>query len=190
MKINLDRAKAGSILEIAEAIWDAYRAGATWDAAVSDVLADKVVEKYRYHIAAALRDKGVDFGDADTLDGDTLRRIIGDRVGVVIESWTPEALKVAFDGVMARQLSMRLGVTVDSVQDIEAVKAALLAAARDAVESGRASAFVSRAMIKKIRAKKAWVENGVPEKEDQQAVRNRWYQKKFRRTHRGVWREV
>lgn len=188
MKINLDRAKAGGALEIAEEIWAAHSAGMDWSDAASDVLADNIIKKYRGHIAAALREKGIPIEDGDTLDGDTLLRIVNERAGLTIEAWTPDAVKVALDSFMAGRLSSLLGVEVASVQDVPGLKQSLIDAAAAAVASGRANAFVSKAMIKKIRSVKAWKEGGVITEEEKRLTINRWYQKKFRRTHKGVWR--
>ena len=187
MKINIDRARAGSLLDIGEEVWTAHNAGASWSESTSQVLADKIIQRYRGHIAAALRSKGIEIADDESLDGDTLLRIINERVGLTIEAWNPDAVRAALDVFMAARLSGVLGVTIASVRDMDAVKQALIDAAAGAVESGRANAFVSRGMIKKIRAAKAWEEGAVPV-EDRRVTLSRWYQKKYRRTHKGVWR--
>ncbi len=187
MKVNLDRAKAGSLLDIAEELWAAHSAGASWSEATSEVLAERIIQRYRGHIAAALRSKGIEIADTDTLDGDTLLRIVNERSGLDIAALTPDAVRAALDAFMAARLSGVLGVEVASVQDVGAVKQSLIDAAASAVQSGRANAFMSKAMIKKIRVAKAWSAGGVVV-DERRATLARWYQKKFRRTHKGVWR--
>lgn len=187
MKVNLDRARAGSLLDIGGEIWAAHDAGAGWSDAVSEVLADKIITRYRGHIAAALRSKGVAIDDTETLDGATLLRLVNDRAGLSIAAWTPEAVRAALDAFMAGRLSDVLGVSVASVQDVGAIKQSLIDSAAAAVQSGRPNAFVSKSMIKKIRVAKAWNVGGVAVP-DRRATLARWYQKKFRRSHRAVWR--
>lgn len=190
MKINLDRAHAGSALEIADEIWSAHDAGMSWDDATSDVIADHIIQRYRGHIAAALRAKGVEINDDDTLDGDSLLRIVNARAGLDIQAWTPDAVRTALDRFMSARLSVLLGVEVGSVQDVATLKQSLLDAAAAAVVSGRATAFISKGMIKKMRMAKAWNDAGVLDAEQKRLTLNRWYQKKYRRSHKGVWREI
>lgn len=187
MKIHLERADAGTILDIAGEIWAAHSNGETWSDATSETLVNRIIMRYRAHIAAALRKHGIEVEDTDTLDGETLLRIINARTGLDIAAWNHDAVKAALDTFMAARLSEVLGVEVASVQDVDAIKQLLIDAAADAVQSGRANEFISRAMIKKIRAAKAWRDGGVV-KEDRAATLNRWYQKKFRRSHVAVWR--
>lgn len=187
MKIHIERANAGTLLDIGGEIWAAHSAGETWTDSMSQVLVDRIIQRYRGHIAAALRANGVELADTDTLDGETLLRIINERSGLDIQAWNVDAVKTALDTFMAARLSDALGVQVDSVQDVDAIKQSLMAAAADAVQSGRANAFISRAMIKKIRVAKAWNEGGVPV-DDRRKTLSRWYQKKFRRSHVAVWR--
>lgn len=190
MKISLNQAKSKSLIDIGEAIYDAHAlSGGSWSDAASDVLADRIIERYQVHISAALGRAGIVLNEGETLDGATLLRVVNERAGVDIQAWTPEAVRVAFDGFMSRRLSESLGVEVQSVQDLAGVKQSLIDAAAAAVQSGRGNAFIGRGMIAKIRAAKAWKEGGVPV-EDRRAVLSRWYQKKYRRSHKGVWRDA
>lgn len=189
MKVNLERVDAGTVLDLFERIWDLHSAGMSLDDAFSDVMADEIIQKYRPKIAAALRAKGVPIEDDDTLDGPTLLRIVNERAGLEIAAWTPDAVRVGLDAYMSRRLSAVLGVEVASVQDIAAVKQSLLDAAGAAVVSGRANHFISKMQIKKMRVAKAWKDGGVPV-EDRAVTLSRWYQKKYRRTHKGVWRDA
>jgi hypothetical protein len=186
MKVNLDRAKAGSLLDIGEEFYAAYQAGASFDQAANEVLANRIIERYRGHIAAALRSKGIEIADTDTLDATTLLTIINARTGLTISEWSPDAVKLALDAFMAGRLSDVLGVEVASVQDVDGIKQSLIDSASSAVQSGRPNAFMSKGMIKKIRQAKAWRDGGVPQ-DERRATLARWYQKKFRRTHKSVW---
>lgn len=189
MKVNLDRAKAAVLTEMVDEVFEAHKEGEAWGDAVSQVLIERVITKYQKHIAAALRSKGIEFGDDETLDGETLLRVVNERSGLDIAQWTPDAVKVALDAFMARKLSAQLGVEIASVQNIDDVKQLMINAAGEAVASGRATAFVSKAMIKKMRERRAWKLGGVLV-EDRRKTLARWYQKKFRRSHIAVWRDA
>jgi hypothetical protein len=174
-------------LDIGEEFYEAYKAGASFSQAANEVLANRIVERYRGHIAAALRDKGVQIADDETLDAASVLAIINERTGLQIAEWTPDAVKLALDEFMAGRLSDVLGVEVASVQDVDGIRQSLIDSASSALQSGRANAFMSRGMIKKIRAAKAWKDGGVPV-DERRATLSRWYQKKFRRTHKSVWK--
>ncbi len=187
MKIKLDRANASSLVDVVKEIVAAHENGEAWGDATSEVLIDRIIQRYSGHVTAALRAKGVPIEDGEVLDGAALLRIVNERSGLEIAEWTPGAIKTALDEYMARRLSDAIGVEIDSVQDLEAVKQALIDAAAEAVVSGRATAFISRAMIKRMRVAKAWQAGGV-EPDDRRKTLARWYQKKYRRSHVAVWR--
>lgn len=188
-KVALERAREGSLFDIYQSVMDARDAGATLSEAVIQELADRTLARYQKHLAAAFRRYGVNIGDDEVIDSTVLLRVINERAGTDIQHLTPDALMSGFDSVLSARASTLLGVEVSSVQNFDAVKAALVEGAVQAVQSGRATQLVSRALIKKVQAAKAWKNGNVP-KEDRKEFLSRWYQKKYRRTHKGEWRDA
>jgi superfamily II RNA helicase len=185
---NLDRAKAGSLFDVYESIRDKMEAGQTLSEAGQEALADRVVQRYSTHIKAAFRKYNFNLQDDEVLDSQTLVRCINEKSGMDIRSLTPDGVLAGVDKMISGRMSELLGVEVTTLTNLEAAKQSLINAAVQSVRSGRASALISKAMIKKIKEKKTWRDNGVSEVKSQ-AMLNAWYQKKFRRTHVGVWRE-
>ena len=188
MKIALDRAKAGAIDEIANRIWDYHSAGLDWTDAVQAEVVDQAVARYSKHIRAALRKYGFDLPEDEPVTADVLLQAINERTGLGIASLTPHGVSMAVDAAISGRVSDVLGVELATITSADQVKAALLASAREAVESGRATKLVSKTLIKKMRERRTWKVAGV-DKAEEKKIRARWYQKKYRRTHVGVWRD-
>lgn len=189
MKINLERAKAGNLLDLGEAIWDAYQDGGDFGNAVSEVLAEKMVERYQKRIAAALRAKGFDIEDDGTLDAETLRTLLNYRMGLSIEAWNPGAVAAAVDGLVRKKLGEELGLDVPEGVEPSQIKQLLIDRAIVELESGRGSEILGAHLVQGLTAARAWDAAGVPEAE-RKKILSRWYQKKFRRTHKGVWTDA
>lgn len=185
---NLDRAKAGSLWDAYESIRDKMEAGQTVPEAVQEALADRVVQRYSLHIKAAFRKYNFNMQDDEVLDAQTLVRCINEKSGMDITSLTPDGVLAGANRMLSARMSDLLGVPVSSIDNINAAKQSLINAAVQAVQSGRATSIISRALIKKIKEKKTWRANGVTQAKSK-AMLSAWYQKKFRRSHVGVWRE-
>lgn len=187
LHIAVDRANAGTAFDIAERLWDAHSAGASWSDALTQEIADRAIERYQKHIRAGLARAGVFLDEGEKLDSQTLLRIVQDKTGLTIDTLTPDAVAAAVKGQLSARLSEGLGIDIGTVQNGEQLKAALIDATKRAVMSGRANGLITSTMIKKIRALKAWRESGIDPLERQRLL-NRAYQKAYRRTHREVWR--
>lgn len=187
MKINLQRAKSAAASDTAMEIAQAVAAGQPIDDVIADQLMEHAINKFRPHIAAALRRHGVNLDDDATLDADTLMTIVNEKSGLSLDGWSADSVLAAVDTMIAARVSVRLGVEVQSVQDVEGLRQSLIDSAVSAIQSGRANAFISRAMISKFRKEKAFRESGMETEDDQRKLMNRWYQKKYRRTHKAVW---
>ena len=184
--IAVDRANAGTAFDIAEKYWDARQAGQPFSEFAAQEVADRAMERYQGHIRAGLARAGVVLGDDEKLDSAALLRIIGERTGLEIASLTPEAVTSAVQGQISARLSSVLGLEVSGIESGDELKAALLNAAKTAVQSGRANALISGTMIKKIRALKAWKQAGLDPLERSRFL-SRVAQKKYRRSHKEVW---
>ena len=187
MQINLDRAKAGNFLDFVETVWAAHKAGESWGDALSDTFADRLIKRYQKHIAAALRKVGFDIADDGVLDGDTLRNLINDRAGLNIEAWSGSALVGEVDALSRRELGAELGLDWPDGAGVDAITQLMSEKAVEAVQSGRANGFISAALVRKVRAEKAWAAGGVTVTTERQKILNRSYQKRYRHGHKEVW---
>lgn len=187
MKINLERAKHAAASDTAIEIARAIVAGEPIDDVIGGQVMDHAIAKYRPHIAAALRKHNIDIGDEDTLDADKLMQIVNDKSGLTIDGWSKDSIFAAVDKLLSAQLSKRLGFEVASVQDVDAVKQAMIDFAAEAITSGRATAFISKQLVKKFQKEKAFQEAGIVEEVDKKRLMARMYQKRYRRRNREVW---
>jgi len=187
MKFALDRAKAGSMVDILDSLLEKTAAGDTWTEAAYEELADRAIARYSTHLTAAFRKNGFQLQDGEVMDSQVLMRCINEKAGLEIQHLTPDGVYSAVDAVLSAAMSSVLGVPVSSVMSVEALKQSLIDGAIEAVASGRATKLVSKALIKKMRDRKAWKAGGV-EVVDRKKTMNRLYQKRYRRTHVGEWR--
>lgn len=187
-KINMafDRAHAGTALDIAREIYARHEAGEEWDEAAATVVADRALVKYQGHVRAGLDRAGIKLEEGETVNVDTIKRIINDKTGLELDSLSPEAVQEAVKAKVTAKVSEMAGVDVSGVTDAESLKEALIAGAKAAVESGRPSGLITAGMIKKIRQAKAFVAADKTSA-DRRKLMNRIYQKRYRRTHREVW---
>ncbi len=189
LKIAVERGKDGALWDIYTSIRDAMDRGDTVSEAVQREIADRTIAKYQKHIAAAFRRYGFPLQDGEEINSDVLLRLINERANVNVEHLTADGLRLGFDAAISAKVSELLGVQVDTVQNFDLVKQALISSAVESVQSGRASKLMTRAAIKRVQAVKAWKVGNVP-KVDRADYLNRWYQKKYRRSHVGVWRSL
>lgn len=184
--IAIDRANAGTAFDIFEKALDAYEAGQPLDEFAAQEIADRAIERYQKHVRAGLARAGVELAEGEKLDSAALLRIIESRTGLEIRALTPEAVSAAVQGQISARISASLGVEVEGITNGEQLKAALITMAKNAVQTGRGNALITRAMIKRLRALKAWQTSGIDQLERQRML-NRAYQKEYRRTHKEVW---
>lgn len=186
VKFSLDRAKAGTAFDIAEQAFDAYSNGVPLSQFAAEELANRAIERYQIHILAGLRRAGVDLEEGEVLNAQTLLRIIRDKTGIDIVSLTPAAVVDAVQSQVSARMSDVLGVEVQGITSAESLKTALIDAAKYAVTTGRANQLINATVIRKLRSLKTWKTSGV-DPEQKKKMLNRWYQKKYRRTHKEVW---
>ena len=189
MKVAIDRASSGLALEFARGLWEGIKGGAEITPAMRDALVQAALAKLRPHVVAALRAAGLDVPDDVELTPDSLRQILSDKTGLEIASLDAEGIKAAIRERVARKVSDALGVEVSNVMDPDALRAEVKAAAVQAIQSGRANALISSVQIRQIRQAATWARAGVAPN-DRRRYLLRWYQKKYRRTHREVWDRV
>lgn len=187
LKIKLERANVSNSINVLESIWDGHAAGLTWSEAAGQVVAEQALQRYQVHLAAAFARYGVVLEPGEQITVPVLLRVINEKTGLNVDNLTPDGVALAVDTVLAGRVSAALGVEVASVQNLDGLKQNLIDAAKQAVISGRATKLISRGMITKIRAMKAFKDAGVNEEKERLAVMNRAHQKKYRRTHKEVW---
>lgn len=187
LKIALDRANVSSSIDVLESMWDGHGAGLTWSEAAGQVVAEKALERYQTHLAAAFARYGVQLDPGEQITVPVLLRVINEKTGLDVANLTPDGLSMAVDAHLAGRVSELLGVQVSSVHNLDGLKQNLIDAAKAAVISGRATKLISRGMITKMRAMKAFKDAGVIGELERLKVANRAYQKKYRRTHKEVW---
>ena len=186
MKIAVRRADSGLALDMARNIYESIKDGGEVSEAVRDEMVNQAIERFTPHVAAALRRAGIDVPEGEKLSLETIRQIINAKTGLDIEELTEESIAQAVDAKMAARLSEVLGVEVSTVLDAETLKEEVKAGALEAIQSGRATKLISAAMIRAVRAAATWKRAGVPVDERRKYLQ-RWYAKKYRRTHRQVW---
>lgn len=156
--------------------------------AVSNVVAARALEKYQDHIRAAFSRAGVDLNPGEVLTVDVLLRVIREKSGLEVYTLSAAGIYSAVDTQLTSQLSSRLGVELPTVMGgVDVIKTALINAAKDAVSSGRATGFISAALIKRIRTIKTLGIDGAKTEEERKKTMSRIYQKRYRRKNREVW---
>ena len=156
--------------------------------AVSNVVAARALEKYQDHIRAAFSRAGVDLNPGEVLTVDVLLRVIREKSGLEVDTLSAAGIYSAVDTQLTSQLSSRLGVELPTVMGgVDVIKTALINAAKDAVSSGRATGFISAALIKRIRTIKTLGIDGAKTEEERKKTTSRIYEKRKRRKNREVW---
>lgn len=188
-KVAISRENVSTSLDIVQACIDLKLDGdMTWSDAVAQLVAEKALQKYQGHIRAAFARVGVELAADEIITVPVLLRVIEQKSGLQVESLSSEGVMAAIDGQLSAQLSARLGVAVPSVMGgVDAIKDALISAAKEAVSSGRATKLITAAMIKKIRTVKTFDGAGITTEEEKRKVMARIYQKRYRRHNREVW---
>ena len=156
--------------------------------AVARVVAEKALEKYQGHVVAAFRRVGITLEDGEVITVDVLLRVIREKSGLEIDSLSAAGVQAAVDTQLSAALSQRLGVDVPTVMGgVEGIKQILINAAKEAVSSGRATALITSAIIKRIRTVKTFGLLGIDTEEERRKAMARIYQKRYRRKNREVW---
>lgn len=187
MRVAIDRAGDGISLEFARLLYEAIQSGGAVAPSVRQAMVDAALLKLRPHVVAALRRAGLDVPDDVELNQDGLRQVLSDKTGLNIQSLDEAGIKAAINERVARKVSDSLGIDITAdVSDPAALRDQVMGAALHAVQTGRANALMPAATIRKIRAVATWARAGVGP-DDRRKYLLRWYQKKYRRTHREVW---
>jgi len=186
-KIAIDRANAGTAFDIADKIIDAKLAGGTITDAIANEIVDRALTRYGKHVRAALARAEINIDPDEAITADVLLREVNAKSGMSLQSWSPEAMLAAAQKQISASMSDILGVQLEGVDSVESLKAALINAAKDAVSSGKESKLIPASMIKKLRVVKTMQSAGVADEVQRKKMMNRWYQKKYRRSHKEVW---
>ena len=189
MKIRTFRAGEGLETDIAQQVYDRYKAGDDLVDSIKGAMVQLAIDRFRPKIEAAMRAAGLPIEDGQELTADTLVSAIKEKTGLELDSLTPEGIASALDGRIARELSAALGVEVTSVKNLESLKAELLASAVRSVQSGRANALMTAQVIKRVRKVATFSKAGVAV-DDRVKTMGALYQKRYRRTHRQVWDKI
>lgn len=185
-KFKFDRAKAGTVLDIAVAVTDRLIEGAEVDDALEAELSERAVARYEPHLRAAFERYGVPIEQDAPITVDTLLGAIKLKTGLEIEELSVDGVTSAVDGEVSRRVSSLLGVEIDSMMVLDKVKEALVKSAVEAVASGRATRLISKAIIRRIRSGATWSQQGVPT-DDRKTILNREYQRRWRKKYKQVW---
>lgn len=155
--------------------------------AILSTVADWAIERYEVRVRAKLRAAGLDLPADGPIDSDMIiGKIRSSMEGLEIDSLTPDALLAAIDKKLAAELSTRLGFTVTTALNPEAVQAQVKAQVLESLANGTGAALIKGATLRALRSRATFARRGYsPELELQ--IRNRAYQKKFRRTHKHEW---
>lgn len=191
IKFNLNRANASGALDVAEQFWDYHKSGMDISESALQLAIEAAVDKYQVHIAAAFARVGIVVTPGEKITASTLLDVINSKTGLQIEALTPTAVRQAYDTQMSARLTELLGVPVESLDNIEAIKQALIDKVKEAAMSEKSveaiRGVITKALIKKIKNLKTFKDAGLQTKEEQKKVMNRYYQKQYRRGHKEVW---
>lgn len=187
MKLVLTRrATEGSVRDVINAVWERYSAGEDLQPAIADAVADVVIKRYEVKMRNGFARAGVELGEDEPLNADTLKRIISQRTGLALESLTPADIVQAVDKELAARLSEKLGTPLTTVLNKETLIAELREYVAEELRSGRAAALVSRRALQAAKRMGTIKRMGSDDVELGRA-RNREYQKRYRRTHKQQW---
>ena len=188
-KIAITREHVSTSLDIVKAVIDLMIDDDVPAAdAVARVVAEKALEKYQGHIRAAFARVGIVLADGEVINVDVLLRVINEKSGLEIDTLSAAGVSAAVDAQLSAAISQRLGVELPTVMGgIDVIKTALINAAKDAVSSGRATGFLTAAIIKKIRTVKTFENAGLLTEDERIKTLARIRQKKYRRANREVW---
>lgn len=188
-KIAITREHVSTSLDIVKAVIDLMIDDDVPAAdAVARVVAEKALEKYQGHIRAAFARVGIVLADGEVINVDVLLRVINEKSGLEIDTLSAAGVSAAVDTQLSAAISQRLGVDLPTVMGgIDVIKTALINAAKDAVSSGRATGFLTAAIIKKIRTVKTFENAGLLTEDERIKTLARIRQKKYRRANREVW---
>lgn len=188
-KLQILRERVGEGVEraVAEAAWRAFQDGQPIGQAVAEAIAQVAIDKYRGKIIHALQRAGLPIEDDAVMTVETMKTIISEQSGVVIDNLTPEGVLSALDREASALLSREFGFHVQSVRDPEAILQSARAAFEEAIRTGRATKFITAARIRKIRRIATYVRRGKQFSSRRQILLAQ-YQKRYRRTHKEIWK--
>lgn len=186
LKLYKYRAGEGYERELATAAWEAFKRGDDITAAVTSDLIDRGINRYSDKIGSMLRRGGFDVEDGEVLTASKIAQIVSDKTGLDLSDMSPDGVKQAVDTWAAARLSERLGLTVTTVLDIDALKLQIDAAVTEAIASGAALELVSKRLRARAGRVATWARAGYDES-TQRKVMMAIAQKKYRRNNRMVW---
>lgn len=154
--------------------------------ASAHAIADWYIEKNHEHIAVALRRYGIELEDrALTLNG--LAKTVSRHAEIQLDSLKPDDIRDAVMRAASGRISEYLGVTVDLKSGYVDWQQVAIAAAAQAVATGRANRIVSAQTLHRLQSSRAFQAAGVMTAAERKRANNRIYQRQYRKTHRQVW---
>lgn len=184
------RENAGMAQDIVDLVFDNYAAGADWAdciEAAKEELARRALERYGDKIRAALRRAGLDYPDDQELTPDGIKEVVARQSGLDLDELTGDGVKRAIDGLLSARLSAALGVDVPTVLDTSAMKLAVEAAVKASIANGTAERLLTAGLTRAARKLVTFKRAGINAKADQKRTMQRWYQKRYARTHSQIW---
>lgn len=184
--IATDRVNRSVMWEIAGKVIANHSEGQSWQQAAQNAALEEALELYRPKVEAMLRSAGFDVAEGAPLTMETVASAIQQRTGLDISSLDVNTIKNAISEQLSIYVSSELGFQVTNVLDANSIRQQINAHIKDCVQSGRSSKLVPRRLITQISEAAAFAQMG-KSYDDRRAVLNRWYQKKYRRSHKLVW---
>lgn len=154
---------------------------------VLTVVADWAIDRYEVRVRAKLRAAGLEIPEDGPIDSKVIISKIKSALdGLEVDSLTPEGLMLAIDKKLAAELSARLGFTVTTALNAEEVWAQVKAQVLLSLADGSGAALIKGATLRALRSRATFQRRGF-DKDMEILLRNRKYQKKYRRTHKQQW---
>lgn len=148
-------------------------------------VANVALAYYDRRIRAFFARAGVDIGDGP-LTVESIRDKVQAASGFELDSLTPEGLMQSVDKRLASELSNQLGFVVTGVFDTDGLKEQIKAHLLARLVDGSGGGVIHGQTLHSLRVAATWVRAG-RSLDTRRAILNRFYQRKYRRSHSQTW---
>lgn len=151
-----------------------------------EYVVDFLLRKNEVLIRARFKRLGLEIPEDTEISVEAIVDLVRVKTGLDVQELTPDGIMRAVDGQLAAQLSEKLGLTVDTVFDVDAAKEQVKAQLLEKLANGDGAGILNGPALTRLRAVATFQRAGFTPKEMSNAY-NRIYQKRYRRTHKEIW---
>ncbi len=181
------RASRGAINDLIDSAYEHYKEHGreSWIDAFREAAADKVLQRYDEKIRNGFERAGLTLPEGELTQANMLS-LVGEQTGLELSNLDPDAVMKAVDKLLSERLGAHLGVPITSVFDKQALLQSVNAAVVQAIQSGRAQAWISAKSYTAARRYATYKRRNI-DKPTAEVLDARARQKKYRRTHVLKW---